>query len=320
LADRLAGTGYPVITSSSCRNKISRLVDILKTLFVNRHQIDIQVLQVYSGLSFITTDLASLLGKKLGHKLIFHIHGGAFPEFVTRYPRWVRYALNRADAIIVPSPFLGRCLEGMGYSVQVIPNGIDLSDYHYRHRQQLQPLLLWMRAFHPIYNPEMAVRVFSIIRRTYPLARLVMAGQDKGLQTSVQHLAQELNVFQSIKFPGFLDTAAKIREGDRAEIFLNTNHIDNMPVSLLEACAMGLPIVATRVGGIPDLVQDRHTALLVDSDKDEQMVQAVMELLENPALAGTLSSNGRQLAENSSWEQILVQWEILFSQLMKNNI
>jgi glycosyltransferase involved in cell wall biosynthesis len=118
-----------------------------------------------------------------------------------------------------------------------------------------------------------------------------------------------LGVFEAIRFVGFLDMAGKAREGSLAEVFLNTNRIDNMPVSVVEACAMGIPVVSTAVGGVPDLLQDGETGLLVPDDDDGAMAAAVKRLLRDPVLAGRLSLNGRQLAESCSWEAVRPQWE-----------
>ena len=108
----------------------------------------------------------------------------------------------------------------------------------------------------------------------------------------------------------------KIREGSSADIFLNTNRIDNTPVSVIEAGAFGLPVVATNVGGIADLVSDGETALLVPDNDDEAMAAAVLRLLTSPNLAEKLSANGRALAERFSWENVRPQWESLFASVL----
>jgi len=106
-----------------------------------------------------------------------------------------------------------------------------------------------------------------------------------------------------------------VREGHAADIFINTNRIDNMPVAVVEACAMGLPVVATAVGGVPDLLKDGETGLLVPDDDDKMMAEAIKRLLDDAELAGRLSANGRLLAERSSWEQVRPRWEELFADL-----
>ena len=316
LAHHFASTGYPVMSVSSSPNRYVRLLDIFMTLIHKCREFDIQCLQVYGGPSFVVEDVASKLGRLLGQRVVMILRGGATPEFMDRHPRWSWRVLRRADAIITPSPFLARTLVNHGFEVRVIPNVLDLSLYPFRHRRHLRPRLFWMRTFHPAYNPEMAVRVLARLQPQVPEVTLVIAGQDKGTQGKVQRLAQELGVSESVRFPGFLDIAAKIREANAADIFINTNRVDNMPVAILEACAMGLPVVATNVGGIPDLLTDGETGLLVPDNDEQAMAAAVLRLLRDPDSASRLSRNGRQLAEHSSWEQLRPQWENLFAEMM----
>lgn len=316
LADLFAQSGYPVVVVSHQRNRVARLVDIVSTLIARRRSIEIQCLQVYGGLSFVAEDVASWLGQRLGQKLILHIHGGAMPEFLALHPRWACRVLRRAHAIVTPSPFLARALASYEFNVRIIPNAVDRAVYPFRYRRHLRPRLFWMRAFHPAYNPEMAVRVLAHVQKQAPEATLVIAGQDKCMQAKVQQLAQELGVSESVHFPGFLDMAAKIREGNAADVFLNTNRVDNMPVAVVEACAMGLPVVATAVGGIPDLLSNGETGLLVPDNDDQAMASAVLRLLRDSDLAGRLSANGRRLAVRSFWEHVRPQWENLFEEVM----
>ena len=173
-----------------------------------------------------------------------------------------------------------------------------------------------MRTFHPAYNPEMAVRVLASVRKSTKNAILVMAGQDKGKQSTVQEFASKMELIGAVWFSGYLNMANKIQEGNTADIFLNTNRVDNAPVAVIEACALGLPVIATNVGGIADLLTDNETALLVPDNDDKAMAAAVMRLLRDPDLAGRLSANGRKLAERFSWEKVRPQWEKLFTEVM----
>ena len=316
LADRFAAAGFQVTSASSSTNRYLRLLDIIVTLIRNWRAVDVQCLEVYGGPSFVVEDIASLLGRLLGQRIIMVLHGGALPDFMARYPRWTRRVLNRADVIVTPTEYLARAVASYGFQAQVIPNVIDPVEYPYRRRKHLSPRLLWMRAFHQLYNPQQAVRVLARLIQDVPAATLVMAGQDKGTQEEMVQLAKSLGVDGAVRFPGFLDPQAKAREGDAADIFINTSSIDNMPVSIIEACAMGLPVVTTNVGGIPDLLEDGESGMLVPPDDDELMVRAIHSLLEDPAMAERLSSNGRLLAERSSWEEVRPQWEQLFTAVM----
>jgi glycosyltransferase involved in cell wall biosynthesis len=172
-----------------------------------------------------------------------------------------------------------------------------------------------MRSFDSLYNPMMALRVLRRVRAVLPEATLTMGGQDNGLEPSVRREAGRMGVADAVRFVGFLDGEGKRREGGAADIFINTNRIDNTPVAVIEACAMGLPVVATDVGGIRDLLTDEVSALLVRDDDDQAMAEAILRLVRDPQLAKRLSTNGRKLAKASSWEQVRVRWERLFAEL-----
>jgi L-malate glycosyltransferase len=316
LSDLFKNEGYPVISVSYHVNRYNRLADIISTLIRQRNKIDIQCLQVYSGPSFVVGDIASWLGRLLGQRVVMVLRGGAMPQFMARFPHWSCRVLRRADALVTPSPFLAKELVRYGFKAKIIPNVVNISAYPYRYRRHLTPRLFWMRKFHPIYNPEMAVRVLARVRKVVPDTVMVMAGHDSGTQADVKYLAHNLDLDDAVRFQGFLDMAAKIEQGNAADIFLNTNRVDNMPVSVIEACALGLPVVATNVGGIPDLLTDGETSLLVPDNDDQKMSDAVLSLLRDPELARRLSINGRKLAEHSAWEQVRPQWEQLFANVM----
>jgi glycosyltransferase involved in cell wall biosynthesis len=298
LSDKFEDCGYGVVSVSSSPNRYYRLVDIVRTVIQRRNQIDIVVLQVYGERSFVVEDVASWLGKRFRHRIVMFLHGGTLPDFFQRFPNWARRVLARADALVTPSPFLARTVKAYGFCAQVIPNPLDISIYPYHHRSEARPRMFWMRAFHRWYNPFMAIRVLARLKTKYEDATLTTAGQDKGIEVNVKELAKQLGVDKAVRFTGFLDVQNKLREGEAADIFLNTNHVDNMPVSILEACAMGLPVVATRVGGITDLLADGETGLLVADNDCDAMAQAVCQILQEPGLSARLSANGRRFAES----------------------
>jgi L-malate glycosyltransferase len=315
LADHFRAAGYEVIAVSSATNRYVRLLDIAATLLRCRRIADLILLQVFGGPSFVVEDMASALARLVGVRVIMHLRGGAMPEFLARFPRWSRRVLDRAERIVAPSTFLARAVAPYGYAAHIIPNVVDLSAYSFRRRARVRPHLFWMRSFHPIYNPLMALRVLLRVRETLPEATLTIGGQDKGLAVSLQRDAARLGVADAVRFVGFLDLAGKAREGGAADIFINTSHIDNTPVAVIEAGAMGLPVVSTDVGGIRDLLSDGVSGLLVPDGDVDTMAEAILRLVGDPPLAERLSTNGRALAETSSWEHVRVCWERLFADL-----
>ena len=315
LVDLLGGEGYPVTSASASTNRYVRLLDIIRTILRQRNGADLMLLQVFGGPSFVVEDAASWLAKRFRIPIIMVLRGGAMPDFMRKHPRWNRRVLNRAASLVAPSEYLKEAIRPFGFEAEVIPNVINVHQYPYRNRTKLQPRLLWMRAFHPIYNPQMAIRAFERLAAAYPDASMVMAGEEKGLGPECQDLVRQLGLTNSIRFAGFLDMESKIREGSSADIYLNTNRIDNMPVSIVEAGAMGIPVVATAVGGVPYILEHEQTGLLVPDDDAESAAEAITRLLQDSDLAGRLSIGGRRLAEKSSWEEVKPRWTALFDRV-----
>jgi glycosyltransferase involved in cell wall biosynthesis len=319
LADLLAETGYPVRMTSHKPARLSRLLDTLGSLVAWRNEVDLLIHQVFSGAAFGITDAASALGRALRLPQVFVLHGGALPEFAAAQPGWVRRVMSRADAVVAPSGYLAHVFAAdpqLRPRIRVIPNILAIEEYPYRHRPTVGPRLLWMRTFHDVYHPEMAVEVLADLRRTHPEATLTMAGQEKGSGAAVRELARQRGLAEAIRFPGFLGPEEKAREFAGHDIYLNTNRVDNMPVSVLEAGAFGLPVVATRVGGIPYLLQEGKTGLLVPDGDAHAMAGGVRRLLDEPGLAARLSAGGRALAESCGWGPVRAQWETLFREVV----
>jgi glycosyltransferase involved in cell wall biosynthesis len=312
LAEALRGEGVPVLCTSSALSRYRRPAEMLATLVARRRDYDVVGLLVFSGPSFALADLVSRVARMLRKPVVMFLHGGALPTQFARTPARCRRVLGRAAALVAPSPFLARAAGTLGFDVVVIPNIIDLTRYSHRWRDRPEPRLLWMRAFDPIYNPELAIHVLERVRRIVPDATLVMAGQDNGLEREMHELASRLGLAGAVTFPGYLDMESKLRAMDWADIFLNTNRVDNMPVSVVEACAKGMAVVATAVGGLPDLITNGVDGLLVPSDDADAMAAAVLRVLREPDLSGRLSMGGRVLAEWSSWERVFPQFADIF--------
>ena len=315
-ADLFRAAGWSIRETSSAPNRWVRLLDTCSCLVRWRRSIDIVVLSVFSGPAFLVADIASVLARALRLPVVAVLHGGSLPEFEGRHPRWVRRVLARAKVVAAPSAYLAAKVRASSDRALVIPNVLDLDAYEFRLRTTPHPLLLWMRTFHPLYNPELAVRVLSRVRHDVPGATLTMAGQDKGHLDHTRQEAERLSVTSAVTFPGFLDAAQKREAMTANDIYLHTNRVDNAPVSVLEAAAAGLPIVATAVGGIPWLLDDERTALLVPDDDVDAMAAAVSRILTEPGLAERLSSEGRRLAEASSWPSVRAAWERVFQDLL----
>jgi glycosyltransferase involved in cell wall biosynthesis len=225
--------------------------------------------------------------------------------------------LALADQVTTPSPYLAKAFASCREDLQVLPNAIETPTIAPRQRNRPQPRLIWLRAFHEIYDSVLAVETLAELRRDVPNAVLTMIGPDKGdgSRARATAAASRLCLGDAIAFEGLV---AKPRVPDRlaqADIFLNTSRIDNLPVSVLEAMAGGLCIVSTEVGGIPDLLEHERDALLVPPGDARAMAAAVRRVLFEPGLALRLSRNARDKAASFDWNAVLPRWERLLDGL-----
>lgn len=319
MAERLRQAGWNVITTSSQENKMLRLADMLNTIIRRRNDYDLAQIDVFSGPAFLFASLSAKLLKRIGKPFILTMHGGGLPEMYAKHPRPLTRLLQNASEVVTPSPLLQIAFHPVRTDIRLIPNPIDIPSARYRLRKTVTPRLIWVRAFHTIYNPQMAIRVLSELRDQGVDASLFMVGPDKGdgNHADTVALAKTLKVQNHIQWVGGVPHEQIPEWLDKADIFLNTTNYDTSPRSLLEAMANGLCVISTNVGGVPYLVTDQVDGLLVPKNDHTQMTTAIVSLLENPDLASRLSENARQKVLNQDWHQVLPQWTELFLEVSR---
>jgi glycosyltransferase involved in cell wall biosynthesis len=317
-ASELAGilsSQYEIITVSHVYNRILRLLDIIFTLWWKRKQYDIGIVQFYSGNSFIWQYIACKLLKLLNKKLVITIHGGAVPERIDKYPSRYLSVINSADAVTCPSGFMISKLEKYNIYPALIENSIPVYQYTFLSKVIARPVLLWMRAFSGIYNPEMAVRVVKILKKEFPAIKLYMAGPDLGTLSQTKNLIYSLQLQDNIEIIGFLDIEKKRDYTEKADIFISTNRIDNAPVTFIEMWAIGLPVVSTDVGGVSHMVSNERTGLLCGVDDDHNMAMCISTLIKSPVLFQSIVQNAKGEVNNYSQQTVASKWKNLLDKI-----
>jgi len=320
LAERLATAGWAVVTASNKRCGLTRLADMVWTVYARRQDYDVAHVDVYSGRAFVWAEAVCASLRQVGKPVVLTLHGGHLPEFAEQWPTRVRRLLRSAQIVTTPSAYLRKELQAYRDDLQLVPNAIELPRYRFRPRTNLVPSLVWLRAFHQIYNPLLGPQVLKLLAARFPAVGLVMIGPDKGDGSFelVRHEAARLGVTGKLCLPGGVAKAAVPAWLEKAEIFLNTTNVDNTPVSVLEALACGLCVVSTNVGGVPDLVEHERDALLVPPNDAAAMAAAVTRLLTTPQLCAQLSRNARAKAEGFDWSTVLPRWESLLGAVAGN--
>ena len=311
LADRLRAAGWPVSTTSSRLGRLSRTSEMLWSVVSRRNRYDVAQVDVYSGAAFSWAAAVVVLLRALRKPFVLSLHGGNLPSFAGRWPRLVRTILRAATVVTAPSSYLVREMSRARRDIRLVPNALDLSRYPFLARSTPAPRLIWLRAFHAVYDPELAPAVLAHVLREIPEATLTMVGPDKGdgSLARTRATAKRLGVSSRLEI---LEGVPKQRVAEilnRADVFLNTTTVDNAPVSVTEAMACGLCIVSTNAGGIPDLIEDGEEGLLVPPGDAAAMAAAVVSILRDGSPAGRFSRNARRRAEGCGETAVLNEWE-----------
>jgi glycosyltransferase involved in cell wall biosynthesis len=313
LASWLATTGWRVLTTSSSLGRFSRLTDMVKTVWQRRKMYDVAIMDVFSGPSFLWAYAVSrtlLIARK---PFALALRGGNLPSFAQKWPKPVTQLLCSANVVTAPSGYLLEQMRTYRDDIALLPNPINLSQYSFRLRVHPKPNLVWLRAFHTIYNPTLAPRILTKLVPEFPEIGLTMVGPDKGdgsLQET-QQIAAALNIADRIEYPGHVRKEKVPYWLNQGDMFLNTTNVDNTPVSVMEAMASGLCIVSTNVGGIPYLLCSEQDSLLIEPDNAEQGAAAIRRILTQPDLAARLSQNAYNKVRQFDWPIVLKQWEDL---------
>ncbi len=312
LGPLLEKEGYHLIYASSKKSKILRMLEMFWVTVINFRKTDYVLIDTYSTYNFWYAFIISQTCRLLRLQYIPKLHGGDLPKRLDKNPYLSKLIFNYSHLNIAPSAYLLEAFRNAGFKNTIyIPNTIELCNYDFLEREILQPKLLWVRSFSPIYNPMMALEVLKLISNSYPKAELCMVGPDKnGLLEKMKALALDYEI--NVNFTGRLTKEDWTKLAEDYNIFINTTHFDNTPVSVIEAMALGLPVVSTNVGGIPYLLEDQITALLVCDNDTEAMAAAVIELQQNEALKKNIVKNAHQMVQEFDSEKVKLQWlEIL---------
>jgi glycosyltransferase involved in cell wall biosynthesis len=317
LVPELLRRGVIVRTASGLLNPILRMCDMLHAVVRTPTKGSCVVVDLYSGKkAFFAAWVVSLACRSVGRQYVVVMHGGNLPDRLSKSRSRLLALLRNARHVVSPSRYLAEKFAGF-IDVEVIPNALDVDDYLYEPRIAVGPRFLYLRAFHENYGPLTAVRAFARVRKEYPSARLGMYGPDlDGSLYECQRLVKELGLEESVNLSGRINKSQIRKLGASYDIFLNPTVVDNTPVSVVEAMAMGLCIVATKAGGLPYLLCDGETALLVHPGDDQEMATAMMRLLREPALASRLSQNARAAAEKMDWSIVMPKWVKLVQEVV----
>lgn len=248
------------------------------------------------------------IGRLRGTPVVVNYRGGEAGAFLQRSSGLVRASMRRSAALVVPSGFLREVFQPHGMDAEIVPNIVDLARFQPRGPgPSPTPVLLVARNLEPLYDNLTAIRAFQIVRQRMPGVRLVIAGTGPQ-EAELKAFVETHQLASCVQFAGRLERDAMASQYRASDVVLNPSLADNMPNSVLEAWACGVPVVSTNVGGVPFMARDGVTASLVPPADPQAMAAACLALLSDTALWQARAQAGLQEAGRYTWPSV---WPVL---------
>ena len=278
------------------------------------------VIHVFSAsyTSFVIAPTPAILVAKLyGKKIVLNYRSGQAEDHLRRWRRTAIPTIRLVDEIAVPSGYLVDVFARFGLHARSIYNFVETDRFRFRTRKPLRPVFLSNRNLESLYNVGCILRAFAVVQRRFPEAALTVAG-DGSQRAELEGLARELGL-RNTEFIGRVEQSRMHELCERADIYLNSSNIDNMPGSIIEAYAAGLPVVTTDAGGIPYILKHEETGLMVGRGDQEALAAAAIRLLEDGELSARLAANALAACRQYSWAAVRDEWLKLYFELAHEN-
>jgi glycosyltransferase involved in cell wall biosynthesis len=273
-----------------------------------------------SHASFYRKSLLLLLARACGCATVFHLHGGGFRHFATEQSGplarwWIRHTLEASSAVIALSDGWAAFLNGYAprAQVHVVPNAVRVATLESPEAPEPGRILFLGRA-------EAAKGLYDLLDAIAPLAaghpalRLAIGGE--GELDAVRRRAAELGIADRVETLGWIDAREKARQLARASIFCLPSHAEGLPMSMLEAMAVGKPVLVSAVGGIPEAVADGSNGLLVSPGNVRALSAGLYCLLIDAALRKRLGERARAtVAARFSTDAVLGKFSTVYRSL-----
>ena len=241
--------------------------------------------------------------------------------------------MNRSDALIAVSKYtVDELTELYGIDekkIHVIYNGVDVQKFKPRpDRTELRrdfgleaekKIVLFVGRLYHRKGLEILLRSIPPVLQEFSDVKFVISGKGfKEKEESLRNLAKQLDIEDHVTFMGYVPDEKLPNLYSASDIFVLPAIYENFPFAILEAQATGLPVISTKVGGIPEFLVDNENGFLIDPGDSAQLTQRVLALLQDPKLAKEMGMRGRKLIEEKfSWRLITNQVIDLYHKLLE---
>jgi glycosyltransferase involved in cell wall biosynthesis len=275
-----------------------------------RHLRHVDVVHAYSASywSFLLAPVPAMaIGRLYRKGVVLNYHSGEAEDHLSNW-RSARPPMRLAHRIVVPSRYLVQVFARHGLEALEVGNFVELERYEFRLRSRPRPVFLSNRNLEKHYNIPCILRAFARICAQETEAKLIVVGEGKE-RRNLDALARTLGIRERVEFRGKVGPERMPSVYSEADVFLNSSDVDNVPLSIVEAYASGLPVVSSDAGGIPDMVADGQTGLLVPRGDDTALAAAALRVVREEGLAARLGAAARLLCESRySWSAVRDAW------------
>lgn len=276
--------------------------------------------------SFWRKSLLALISRMAGVPVIFHLHGSEMKSFVVKQPiflqRLIGWLLEKQSVVVVLSESWLYYVKSISpkATVQILPNYVDLPDLHSKADSGVAVVeVLFLGLLGKRKGVYDLLPAFKEAVAQEPNLRLIIGGN--GEVEQARALAENLKLEGNVEFAGWVSGEEKVRLLSRAQIYVLPSYNEGLPVSLLEAMSWQVPVISTRVGGIPEQVRDGVDGFLIDAGNRVALSAAIVKLAKDAGLRGRMGAAARdQVERNFSKQVVLPKLEELYrSFVFRNN-
>jgi glycosyltransferase involved in cell wall biosynthesis len=281
------------------------------------------------GFGHFTSDIVSLMRRMYGIPAVLTTHGlhqESGQEALHKSLLWycyretlVRFTLRTVDRILVLTPDEIRYLSRFGTRIvnktRVVPIGVRLQDFSpvSNLRTQQRPMILYVGRIDRGKGLEFLIQAASQLREYDPLVLLV--GARTSYSGVLEKLVAETGLASNVLLTGL------VTEGEKQGLLMNATIVcipskyEGASLAVLEAMAAGKPVVASKVGGIPFLVEDGSSGYLVKPNDTDSLAAHLKQLILHPGIRDNMGKRGREIARKYSWSQIAKRMEEIYLEL-----
>jgi glycosyltransferase involved in cell wall biosynthesis len=300
LFDRIDCTYVATHRSGSNWRKLFVALTGWMRILVRLHTMDAPLVhvQLSSRASFWRKAVVCLLARLARRPYLLHVHGSEFADFYQECSparrRIVRAVLARATLVLALSEAWRATLQQIspGARIEVLMNAVPLPPPDAMAAPSPQPTLLFFGEIARHKGVFELAQAFARVADELPQLRLIYAGTGSGVEET-RRLIEQFRLGSRVRFTGWLQAERKQATLAAANIFVLPSFVEGMPMALLEAMSFGLPVIATPVGGVPEILTHEHDGLLVPPGDVAALAAAVARLTNDPELRQRLGRAAR---------------------------